>query len=153
VFLESPESLLIRESAAWVFTILCDSYDLHTHAFSKTKQVYRQQDFWFCIFMSFLYVSNPHVCQDTFLNPIYSSIIFPWLTVRKVEVEVTVVSHVFFMLPCFYLKRAALFESSDLEIQTRDATWSSRQSRAWRRDGVPCFWNRFVSLKLLLCQP
>ena len=103
--------------------------------------------------MSFLYVQNLHVCQDISLNPVYSSIIFPWLTVRKVEVEVTVVSRVFSTPPRFYLKRAALFESSDFEIQTRDATWSSRQSRAWRRDGVPRIWNRFVSLKLLLCQP
>jgi len=51
----SLEMELMR-GTAWVFTILCDSYDLDTHAFSKTASIYRQQDFWFCLFMSFLYV-------------------------------------------------------------------------------------------------
>ncbi|TRM69136.1 hypothetical protein BD626DRAFT_543984 [Schizophyllum amplum] len=58
----------------WLFTVLSDSYDLEKHAFDASgARVVAHQEFWFLLFMT--------IC-----------IIIPWLTVRKVPVEIEVPS-------------------------------------------------------------
>ncbi|KAK7473073.1 hypothetical protein VKT23_001176 [Stygiomarasmius scandens] len=58
----------------WVFVILGDSYDLNTHTFQADgDHIVRQQDFWFILGMSIF-------------------VIIPWLTVRKVKVDVEIPS-------------------------------------------------------------
>ncbi|KAK0480920.1 hypothetical protein IW261DRAFT_1398516 [Armillaria novae-zelandiae] len=56
----------------WVFVFLGDAYDSSTRTFHASK-VAHQQDFWFLLFMTIL-------------------IIIPWLTVRRVPVEITIPS-------------------------------------------------------------
>ncbi|KAK0445122.1 hypothetical protein EV421DRAFT_339985 [Armillaria borealis] len=56
----------------WVFVFLGDAYDSNTKTFHVSK-VAHQQDFWFLLFMTIL-------------------IIIPWLTVRRVPVEITIPS-------------------------------------------------------------
>ncbi|KAE9408745.1 hypothetical protein BT96DRAFT_873394 [Gymnopus androsaceus JB14] len=54
----------------WVFVILGDTYDVNTRSWNLNgDHLAKQQDFWFAIMMSFL-------------------ILWPWLTVRSVKVEV-----------------------------------------------------------------
>ncbi|KAH9941099.1 uncharacterized protein BXZ73DRAFT_88295 [Epithele typhae] len=60
--------------STWVFVVLGDSYDLNTHSWNPDGiRVLRQQDFWFSFGMTVF-------------------IIIPWLTVRKVKVEIEVPS-------------------------------------------------------------
>ncbi|KAE9408732.1 hypothetical protein BT96DRAFT_985593 [Gymnopus androsaceus JB14] len=58
----------------WVFVILGDTYDVNTRSWNLNgDHLAKQQDFWFAIMMSFL-------------------ILWPWLTVRSVKVEVEIPS-------------------------------------------------------------
>ncbi|THU85717.1 hypothetical protein K435DRAFT_685032 [Dendrothele bispora CBS 962.96] len=58
----------------WVFVILGDSWDFNTHSFKPDgDHIVRQQDFWFILGMSVF-------------------VIIPWLTVRKVKVDVEIPS-------------------------------------------------------------
>ncbi|KAE9408731.1 hypothetical protein BT96DRAFT_913857 [Gymnopus androsaceus JB14] len=60
--------------SAWVFVILGDTYDVNTRSWNLNgDHLAKQQNFWFAIMMSFL-------------------ILWPWLTVRSVKVEVEIVS-------------------------------------------------------------
>ncbi|KAF9255902.1 hypothetical protein L218DRAFT_1081618 [Marasmius fiardii PR-910] len=58
----------------WIFVILGDSYDLTTHSWNPHGvRVIRQQDFWFAAGMTLF-------------------VITPWITIRKVKVEVEIPS-------------------------------------------------------------
>ncbi|KAJ7662772.1 hypothetical protein DFH06DRAFT_987216 [Mycena polygramma] len=60
--------------ATWVFVVLGDSYDHVTHTWNPNgKYIIHQQDFWFAFAMS--------IC-----------VIVPWLTVRKVPVDIEIPS-------------------------------------------------------------
>jgi hypothetical protein len=59
--------------STWVFVVLGDSYDLHTHSWNPNGlHIIRQQDFWFTFGMTVF-------------------ILIPWFTVRKVKVDVEIV--------------------------------------------------------------
>ncbi|KAJ3800266.1 hypothetical protein GGU11DRAFT_420108 [Lentinula aff. detonsa] len=58
----------------WVFIVLGDTYDLNTHTWNPNGvHLIKQQDFWFAIMMTFL-------------------ILWPWLTIRSVKVDVEIPS-------------------------------------------------------------
>ncbi|KAJ3908886.1 hypothetical protein F5879DRAFT_792643 [Lentinula edodes] len=59
---------------AWVFIVLGDTYDLDTHTWNPNGlHLVEQQDFWFAVMMTFL-------------------ILWPWLTIRSVKVDVEIPS-------------------------------------------------------------
>ncbi|KAJ3838878.1 hypothetical protein F5878DRAFT_660803 [Lentinula raphanica] len=58
----------------WVFIVLGDTYDFDTHTWNPNGvHLIKQQDFWFAVMMTFL-------------------ILWPWLTIRSVKVDVEIPS-------------------------------------------------------------
>ena len=77
----------------------------------------------------------------------FPRVIVPWLTVRKVPVEITVVRRKLASddMQYAHIPRIAVSESSDPEVQARDAARLDRQNWPWKYYGVSCFRYYIVS--------